>query len=255
MKIRVALCQFMPDVGDVESNGERIISCLRSDDADVYIFPELFLTGYGADCSLLKDEVQDMVRTISEECRGTDTAAVFGSPRYTDGGVMNSLAFLSPDGDIWYDKAHLARFGVYAENEFTEGQSPVIGHYHGIGFGMCVCYDIFFPEILHGCSLRGASVNICVAASAVQSKPFLDKVISARALENVTYLAYVNNTGPLNGLEMHGCSRGLDPFGDVIAECGTSECVSVFTVDTEELERARGIRRHLTDFRSDIPWL
>ena len=255
MKVRVALCQFMPDVGDVESNGERIISCLRSDDADVYIFPELFLTGYGADYSVLKDEVQAMVRTISEECRRTDTAAVFGSPRYTDDGVMNSLAFLSPDGDIWYDKAHLARFGVYAENEFTEGRSPAIGLYHGIGFGMCVCYDIFFPEILHGCSLRGASVNICVAASAVQSKPFLDKVISARALENVTYLAYVNNTGPLNGLEMHGCSRGLDPFGDVIAECGTSECVSVFTVDTEELERARGIRRHLTDFRSDIPWL
>ena len=255
MKVRVALCQFMPDVDDVESNGERIISCLRSDDADVYIFPELFLTGYGADCSVLKDEVQAMVRTISEECRRTDTAAVFGSPRYTDDGVMNSLAFLSPDGDIWYDKAHLARFGVYAENEFTEGRSPAIGLYHGIGFGMCVCYDIFFPEILHGCSLRGASVNICVAASAVQSKPFLDKVISARALENVTYLAYVNNTGPLNGLEMHGCSRGLDPFGDVIAECGTSECVSVFTVDTEELERARGIRRHLTDFRSDIPWL
>ena len=255
MKVRVALCQFMPDVGDVESNGERMISCLRSDDADVYIFPELFLTGYGADCSLLKDEVQDMVRTISEECRKTDTAAVFGSPRYTDDGVMNSLAFLSPDGDVWYDKAHLARFGVYAENEFTEGRSPAIGLYHGIGFGMCVCYDIFFPEILHGCSLRGASVNICVAASAVQSKPFLDKVISARALENVTYLAYVNNTGPLNGLEMHGCSRGLDPFGEVIAECGTSECVSVFTVDTEELERARGIRRHLTDFRSDIPWL
>ena len=255
MKVRVALCQFMPDVGDVESNGERIISCLRSDDADMYIFPDLFLTGYWADCSLLKDEVQAMVRTISEECRRTDTAAVFGSPRYTDDGVMNSLAFLSPDGDVWYDKAHLARFGVYAENEFTEGRSPAIGLYHGIGFGMCVCYDIFFPEILHGCSLRGASVNICVAASAVQSKPFLDKVISARALENVTYLAYVNNTGPLNGLEMHGCSRGLDPFGDVIAECGISECVSVFTVDTEELERARGIRRHLTDFRSDIPWL
>ena len=145
MKVRVALCQFMPDVGDVESNGERIISCLRSDDADVYIFPELFLTGYGADCSVLKDEVQDMVRTISEECRKTDTAAVFGSPRYTDDGVMNSLAFLSPDGDIWYDKAHLARFGVYAENEFTEGRSPAIGLYHGIGFGMCVCYDIFFP--------------------------------------------------------------------------------------------------------------
>lgn len=255
MKVRVALCQLMPVVGDVESNKEKVISCLRSTDADVFILPELFLTGYGANYAPLREEVVSAISEISATCREADRAVAIGSPRYTDEGIMNSLAFLSPDGDTWYDKAHLARFGVYAENGFSEGNGPAIGHYHGMGFGMCVCYDIFFPEILHGCSLNGASVNICVAASAVQSKPFLDRVISARALENVTYLAYVNNVGPLNGLEMHGCSRGLDPFGEAMTECGTSENISVFVADTEELERARGIRRHLSDFRSDIDWM
>lgn len=255
MKADVALCQFVPDVGDVESNASRIVSCLESGDADMFIFPELFLTGYGADCGELRDSVETAISKISDKCRETDCAAVVGSPRYTNMGILNSLAFLSPDGDVWYDKAHLAKFGVYAEDGFIEGHGPTIGYYHGMGFGMCVCYDIFFPEILHGCSLNGSSVNICVAASAVQSKPFLDRVISARALENVTYLAYVNNVGPLNGLTMHGCSRALDPFGEEVCCCGTSESMAVFSVDTDEIDRMRGIRRHLSDFRKDIDWL
>ena len=255
MKIDVALCQFTPSVGDVGYNTDRVISCLESDDADVYIFPELFLTGYGADYIHLEKEVMDSLRIISDTCREMDAAVALGTPHYTDSGVMNGLAFLSPDGDVWYDKAHLARFGIYAENEFSEGMSPTIGHYHGVGFGLCICYDIFFPEILHGCSLNGASVNICMAASAVQSKPFLDKVISARALENVTYLAYVNNVGSMNGLEMHGCSRAMDPFGDEICGCGTSEGMRTFTVDTEVLRDMRSIRRHLEDYRNDIDWL
>ena len=122
-------------------------------------------------------------------------------------------------------------------------------------FGMCICYDIFFPEILHGCSLSGTDVNICVAASAEPSKPFLDRVLPARALENVTYLVYVNNTGRMDGLEMHGCSRALDPFGDTLCCCGGTEKVEVFTADTDVLEESRDVRHHLRDFRRDIRWL
>ena len=258
MKVKVGLCQLMPVPEEPAANAERILRCLDSGKADVYVFPELFLTGYGADYTALREETESCLVTISEKCRETDTAAAVSTPRYAGDRIYNSMAFMSPDGDVWYDKVHLANFGIYAETMFTPGERPAsacMGSYHGMRFGMCICYDIFFPEVLHGCSLNGADVNVCVAASAVGSKPFLDKVVGARALENVSYLAYVNNTGPLNGLEMHGCSRGLDPFGDVICECGTEEWVSVFTADTDELAEARSVRRHLTDFRDDVDWL
>ena len=119
---------------------------------------------------------------------------------------------------------------------------------------MCICYDVFFPEILHGCSLNGTSLNICAAASATQSKPFLDRILPARALEDVTYTAFINNVGGMDGLTMHGCSRGLDPFGETLASCGTSEGAVTFTVDDDVLEKARETRRHLSDFRSDVDW-
>ena len=255
MRVEVALCQYRPVPGDPEANADRICEALRDGAGDVLVLPEMFLTGYGHPCGGLEDRVDRCLGELSDLCRELDRAVAVGAPRYGPGSVCNSMAFLSPDGDTWYDKAHLASFGVYAETGFAPGSAPAMGSYHGVLFGMCICYDVFFPEILHGCSLNGASVNICAAASAVQSKPFLDRVLPARALEDVTYTAYVNNVGPMNGLEMHGCSRGLDPFGDTLAQCGTEEGTAVFAVDTDALAEAREVRRHLCDFRRDVDWL
>ena len=58
----------------------------------------------------------------------------------------------------------------------------------------------------------------------------------------------------MNGLVMHGCSRGLDPFGDTLAQCGAEEGAVAFTVDTDRLDEAREVRRHLSDFRTDVDW-
>ncbi len=254
MRVDISLCQFMPVPGRPAANKDRIAEAVRAGGADVFILPEMYLTGYGAPCEGLRDEVEMCVGELSDLCRMEDRAVVVGAPRYESDLVYNSLMFLSPDGDCHYDKAHLAGFGIYKETGFAPGCRPAMGSYHGMLFGMCICYDIFFPEILHGCSLNGASVNVCSAASALPSKPFFDRVVPARALENVTYLAYVNNVGPANGLDMHGCSRCLDPYGDILAQCGTGDGSTTVTVDTDVLEEARDIRRHLDDYRSDVDW-
>mgnify|MGYP004681283345 CR=1 FL=1 len=237
MNFPLAVCQLRPVPGSPSENAETVIRVMESDEADVMVFPEMFLTGYGSPLDGLEDE-----------------AVCIGTPRFCSEGLFNSLAFLSPDGDSYYDKAHLARFGIYSEDGFSDGQGPTMGSYHGVLFGMCICYDVFFPEILHGCSLRGASVNICAAASAVQSKRFLDTVLPARALENVTYLAYANNIGAMNDCGMHGCSRILNPFGDVISGCGTEERIAIADIDLEALEDARDVRQHLENYRTDVDW-
>lgn len=254
MRIDVGLCQIRPVMGDVDANADRVESELRDGRADVLITPELFLTGYGADLTGCRREVEERIARMSDLCRDTDRAVALGAPRFADDGVYNSIAFLSPDGDVWYDKIHLARFGIYSEDGFLAGDRPAIGMYHGIGFGLCVCYDVFFPEVLRASSVAGSVVNVCVAASAVPSKPFLDRVLPARALENVSYIAYVNNIGTASGLEMHGCTRGLDPFGDTVADCGTSESIAVMTVDTERVAECRAVRHNLDDFRPEIDW-
>ena len=255
MNARIGLCQ-MPAAPTPEANLGTVKKILARDEADVHIFPELFLTGYGYPLEGKDMRVELAMGEISKICEREDRAVAIGMPRFaSDGKVYNSLAFVSPDVTVCYDKAHLAQFGPYAEPEFTAGSGPAIAEYHGIRFGLSVCYDAFFPEIMHGNSLRGADVNICVAASAAGSKPYFDKIAAARALENVTYFAFVNNIGPLSGLMMHGCSRAYGPLGDIVADCGTKLREAVFEFDPVELARARKVRHHLDDFRKDIAWL
>ena len=255
MRSRIGLCQMPAAPGNPEANLRRIETILSKDAADVHIFPEMFLTGYGSRFEGLRERAESAVSRIENLCTEADRAVAVGLPRWEDGRVYNSLAFISPEGTVFYDKCHLAQFGPYAEPEFTPGDGPAMAEFHGIRFGLSVCYDVFFPEVLHGCSLRGADVNICVAASAAQSKPYFDRIAPARALENVSYLAFVNNIGPMWGLMMHGCSRALDPLGRVVADCGTKLMEGTFVFDTDELAVARDLRHHLEDFRKDVDWL
>ena len=255
MALRIGLCQLPSAPSNPEANLETVRSVLRRDSADVHIFPEMFLTGYGSRMDGMDMRVELCMGEISRICTETDRAVAIGFPRYSqDGKVYNSLAFVSPDVTVIYDKAHLATFGPYAEPEFSPGAGPAMAEFRGVRFGLSVCYDVFFPEIMHGYSLAGADVNICVAASAASSKPFFDRIAAARALENVSYFAFVNNIGPTSGLMMHGCSRAYDPLGRVIADCGTGLREAVFEFDRDGLEEARRARRHLVDYRRDIDW-
>lgn len=256
MRIDVALCQIRPVPGMPERNAETVANMVMSEAADVLVFPESFLTGYGVRPESVSEGIDAGISKISDLCRKYDKAVALGTAMLSDRGPTNTLAFLSPDGDSFYDKVHLARFGVYAEDGFVPGRKPCMGSYHGIRFGLSICYDIYFPEVLHGCSLRRADVNLCVSAAAVSSAGYFEKVLPARALENVTYLAFVNNVGPVAGLTMAGGSRAYDPLGDPIVSCGTEgERVERFAVDTETLFRDRETRRHLSDFRRDVDWL
>ncbi len=256
MQVDIALCQIRPAVGDPELNAERISELLLTEDASILVFPESFLTGYGASLDGISEKVDECLLHISHLCRKYDKAVVVGTARRTDRGDTNTLAFLSPDGDTYYDKLHLARFGIYSEEEYVPGEKIVMGSYHGIRFGMSICYDIYFPEILHTQSLMRSCVNICVSAAARPSAPHFEKVLPARALENVTYLAFVNNVGPMNGLEMAGGTCAFDPLGNRIVSCDDSkEGIVRFTFDTDSLTEARKTRRHLSDFRRDVKWL
>ena len=178
------------------------------------------------------------------------------------GRPSNTSFLFGPDGETIaeYSKIHMFDVNIpgsvsYEEShEICPGNEIVLADTALGLFGMSICYDIYFPEILHIPSLRKADVNICVSAAAKPSAPFFEKILPARALENVTYLAFVNNVGPMAGLDMAGESRALSPLGDEIVRCGDSEEIVRFTADTEELTRARSVRRHLSDFRRDIDW-
>ncbi|MDR3283186.1 MAG: carbon-nitrogen hydrolase family protein [Candidatus Methanoplasma sp.] len=256
MGLKIALCQAAAVSGDVGENLRRALSIISQTRADVYVFPELFLTGYGADCEDLEEDVRLAVEKIRLRCMEHDIAVVVGAPTYHGAKVRNSLLFITSDKSWAYDKLYPARFGMYAEHEksFEAGRSPVMAEFKGMRFGLSICYDIFFPEIYRSYAVAGADVNVCISASADASRAYLERVLPARSLENVLYTVFVNNISS-GEPKFYGGSRLVGPLGDTLAEAGGGEDVLCVFVDRDVVDNARKTRRHLDDLRSDIRWL
>lgn len=250
MEIRTALCQL--EAGkNPDENLRRLIETAKGYDADLFVFPELYLSSYGG--NLPEGFLDTAIPRIQSLCRELDRAICVGAP-VEDDGLHNSQLFITADDVYRYDKLHLARFGIYAEDQYTAGSSLTMFQWKGMTFGMEVCYDIMFPEIHRAYALAGADVVISSAASAGPSRQFMERIGPARSLENTVYTIFLNNIGPCGDDAFWGGSCIYGPLGDKKIAADDGECVLVSVISTEEIAKARGIRHHLEDLRRDIDW-
>jgi predicted amidohydrolase len=229
-----------------------VISQTRS---DVYIFPELFLTGCGADQNALAEDVQYAIDKIKLWCMERDIAVLVGAPSYSNNGTKNSLFFITAKEIVRYDKLFLAHSGTHQDKEFTKGENTITCSFKSMTFGLSIGYDLFFPEIYRNYALLCADINICVAASVTSAKPYFERILPARSLENLMYTVFVNSIGCQGTAEFCGSSRLVGPLGDTLGEMGMEEGALCVYLDKDVIINARKERRHLEDRRIDINWL
>jgi len=201
----------------------KLLESTISEEANVAIFPELFLSGYVLNQGLLRiakgwQRYNDEISKIASE-RGV--AIVYGTPRIVDGVIRNSAVAVLPDGNwVAYDKMHLVNFGPFREALYmAPGSEPKMFRLGGLRFGLSICYDLFFPELHRFYARAGADVIINISASPSTSKPLFETLISARAIENTLFHVYVNwgGGGYLEGFPWWGGSRVVDPRGRILA--------------------------------------
>ena len=246
--MKVALCQRRSVLNDVDANLSVMMKDIDTTDADMYVYPELFLTGYGFDRDSVEPGLCDALMTIEEISKKKNVAVVVGAPEFEYDRIYNRAYVFTPDGTLGYRKIHLPGFGSFAEDRvFTPGKETVSFEFGEHRFGLSICYDIFFPEILKICSYtHGTDVNICISASPVASQPFFERVLPARALENTSYLLFVNNIGTIGEFEFFGGTRALAPDGDLI-RMSFEECVKTVEISSEVVDNVRKGRPVLKD--------
>lgn len=246
--MRLALCQRTPESNSVVRNLETVLSDVEGIEADVYVYPEMFLTGYFYDPIAVHDDLMTSKERLREISAEKDVAIVIGAPDVTDDGTYNcAYAFVS--GNVTaYRKIHLPNFPPFDEKErFSHGSEPTTFQHKGYVFGLSICYDVFFPELMKHCTIHaGADVNLCISASPVTSRTAFERVLPARAVENTTYVAYVNNIGRMGDLEFFGGSRLLAPNGDTLTTVDGSGIVT-FEIDKSTIKNARKMRPVIED--------
>lgn len=218
--MKALLAQLSPKIGAVRENAERAAKIVAErPDADLALFPELFLSGYALrgleHASREADAVE--LRLIQDAAAAAETAVVIGFAERLEDGFGNSAACIDEAGRLVAIYRKTLLFGDEAE-VFTPGKELVLVSLAGRKVAPLICFDIEFPEPARRVAQAGAELITTISAN---FKPFAtDHSIPtlSRAIENRLPHLYANTVGSANGFDFVGGSRSISPLGNVLYE-------------------------------------
>lgn len=241
--IRIGLVQMRVTDGRPRANLDRVRNLVRdADPADLYVVPELFTTGYAYDAwpDAARDagRAVELLRSLAAE-RGATIAA--GTIAVDSGGdLVNRLWLVGPSSDpVTYDKGHLFA-PLQEDTRLARGETRQTAEVGGWRTGLSICFDLRFPGIYRQYALDGCTCFLVVSQWPAARADILRTLARARAIENQTFLALCNRTGPAaDGTAHHGGSALIAPDGRVIADAGAAEGVVIATASPDALTEAR----------------
>lgn len=234
--MRLAIVQTNPQFGEVQANVRAALALMENVDADLYVLPELFNTGYNFidndEATRLAEPADGFTFTaIAKFCKMKSCHVAFGYAEKADH-LYNSSSLVGPDGLVGgYRKVHL----YYRENLFFSPGNlgfPVFDLPFG-KVGMMICFDWFYPESARTLALHGAQL---IAHPSNLVMPHCPDAMVTRCLENRIYSATSNRIGRENrggvDLSFIGKSEIVSSRGEILKRLpDAEESVAVVDVD------------------------
>lgn len=221
--MELLLGQLTPVPGAAAANVVRIAEALASHpDADLAVFPELFVSGYEPESALAWDD--PALDPIADAAGAAATTVIFGFTELCDDDSWaNSAGVVNEDGRRagTYRKTHL--FGAFERRTFVAGEALRIFPTAVGRVGTLICFDIEFPEPARALARRAAELLVTCSANMEPFGPDHALAARARALDNRLPHVYVNRVGVERGRSFVGGSCVVNSGGDVIAALGSEE--------------------------------
>jgi len=222
MKLRVALAQINPTVGDLAGNAGLIATAVKSaqaQGANLIVFPEMIVTGYPVEDLALRPSFQAASIRSVQEIAATITGDLVAVIGYLDQGPKNAVAVIH-DGKIKarYVKRHLPNYGVFDEfRNFVAGDETLVVRIHGVDVAVAICEDIWHSLD----SIKARTPGLLVVPNGSPFERNKDDVrlglVQKRAKEIGAPLAYVNMTGGQDDLVFDGDSIVVGKDGSLLA--------------------------------------
>ena len=250
--------------------------------ARVAAFHECSVTGYTFARKLSKEALTALsepipdgpsVRRLTAIAQALDMYLLAGLFELgSDAKLYKAYVCVGPNGLVAkYRKLH-----PFINPHLTPGDSYVVFDIEGWKCGILICYDNNIVENVRATALLGAEilfmphVTMCTPSTrpgagfvdpelwrrrhvdptsllaefqGLKGRAWLMKWLPARAYDNAVYVVFSNPIGMDDDQLKNGCSMILDPFGDVVADCGClSETFAMATLTKQKLTDAGGHR-------------
>ncbi|MEP7291684.1 MAG: carbon-nitrogen hydrolase family protein [Chloroflexota bacterium] len=152
-----------------------------------------------------------------------------------NGLTYNTSIVVSPEGEI--AAKYRKMFPWYPfEAESTPGDEFCVFEIAGVGkFGISICYDMWFPEMIRTLAWMGAEVILHPTMTPTVDRD-LELVLSqASAISNQCYFIDINGVGPWGG----GRSMIVDPDGRILQQTGSQETILTEMLDLDRVALTR----------------
>ncbi|MSO16719.1 MAG: NAD+ synthase [Candidatus Planktophila sp.] len=243
MKLRLALAQVNPTVGDLAGNAAMAIKCAHQAQlagAHIAIFPEMVLTGYPVEDLALRPSFQVASKSALESLARQINPQIVSIVGYLDhlaGRPQNMVAVIA-EGEVKarYAKCHLPNYGVFDEyRNFVAGDSTLVVRIHGVDVGIAICEDLWIDGGISA-QLAARLPGLVIVPNGSPFERAKDDVrlelVTRRARQMGAPLVYLNMTGGQDDLVFDGDSIVVDKAGALIARAPQFEdCVMLVDVE------------------------
>lgn len=232
--MKIALGQLKLYWEDKQKNlkkAERYMQILSRKGTDLFLLPEMSLTGFSMHTEKTKESGKETVWQIRKLAAKYHMAVGVGWVKDTGALCENHYSIVTPEDEILdYTKLHPFRYG--GETEYFQGgcELPVC-EYQGFRIGVQICYDLRFPEPFQ-CLSRDVDLVLVPANWPAARSAHWKCLLQARAIENMVYLAGINCAGEMDGKYYSGDSGMYAPDGEkveterlVLSDSCAGECV------------------------------
>ncbi len=246
--MRVAIIQTNPVFGEAAANVEGALSLMESIQADLYVLPELFNTGYNfatpQEAERLAEDVSGPTyKAIAAFAARKKAFVVYGFAEKADS-IYNSSALAGPSGLAGlYRKVHLYNRETLF---FAPGNVgfPVFDLPFG-KVGMMICFDWMFPEAARSLALKGAQL---IAHPSNLVLPHCPAAMVTRCLENRVFAATADRVGREDraGVDFTyiGKSEIVSPRGEILARLGENEAATAVA----DVDLSQGSEKKINEF-------
>lgn len=277
--LRLSIFQSAPRLHDPAWNAARIATAAADAPCDVFLTPELSLTGYdvgdraralaaplavGERLRFGGDEEGEMLRDVGPQL-------VLGLlEQHAHGVAPFNAAVVVDRGEVRFRhrKIYLPTYGMFDEARvFARGDSlDVYPLPNGWKAGILVCEDFWHPGLCYALASAGIDVLIVPAAApargvlegAAGGGPFAsadawERIARATAQLYGIYVCLANRVGVESGVTFAGGSMVVAPDASVLARGDAFEEELLHAVlDPDALARARSPYAHIRDDRPDV---